>query len=129
LGAEAGTLFIFVCECADASCAENVKLTLAEFDTRRRSHASIIAPDHLPPLPLTAEGGARSEITLHNGVIVCVARDPIVVIGDLTHYADLGRGFLTLVDEDGETHRITPGEVASVRRPRALELERGNNLT
>jgi hypothetical protein len=108
-----------------------VKLTLVEFDARRRSHASILAPDHVAPLPLTVEGGARSEIKLHNGVTVYVRRDPIVVIGDLMHYADLGRGFLTLLDEGGETHQITPGEVASVRRPRLLELElqRSRDLT
>lgn len=56
-----------------------------------------------------------TTIGLHDGRILHVARDPVVVIGDLMHYQDLGRGFLTLVDEDGETHRVAPREVESVR--------------
>ena len=56
-----------------------------------------------------------TEIGLQDGRTLRVARDPIVVIGDLMHYQDLGRGCLRLVDEDGGTHYVMPTDVASVR--------------
>jgi hypothetical protein len=57
----------------------------------------------------------HTEIVLRDGTVVRVARDPVVVIGDLMRYQDLGRGFVAFVDEDGETHHVVPRQVQSVR--------------
>ena len=46
VGLQAGSPFIFVCECGEFSCVERVRLTLTEFDQRRRTHAAVVAHEH-----------------------------------------------------------------------------------
>jgi hypothetical protein len=45
--------FVFVCECRDDFCSDYVKLTIAEYASRRRERAPILSPGHL---------AARAEI-------------------------------------------------------------------
>jgi len=43
--------FVFLCECYDDFCTDYVKLTVAEYASRRREHASLLSSGHLAARP------------------------------------------------------------------------------
>jgi len=46
LGIAGDALFVFLCECSDPFCCEYVKMTLEEYEIRRRGGAFITARGH-----------------------------------------------------------------------------------
>ena len=49
LGLRGDAPFVFLCECRDALCNDYVKLTLTEFDLRRRVTGFVLSWGHVPP--------------------------------------------------------------------------------
>ena len=70
----------FVCECADLACAEELSLTLEEYEHVRASPATfVVRPGHeLPDVESTVETSTRFVVVRKRGVAEAIAaeRDP-----------------------------------------------------
>jgi hypothetical protein len=51
LGIENDAPFVFLCECRDDLCDENVRLSIAEYASRRSEGKDILCPGHLTRRP------------------------------------------------------------------------------
>jgi hypothetical protein len=49
LGIQDDAPFVFVCECRDDLCNDNVRLSIAEYASRRSAGRDILCPGHLTP--------------------------------------------------------------------------------